>query len=96
MIEAGRNVHFTEDERSSTQLFEIVGEDGGGVFHKTATTLSWSNGFVLSFNIAIPVTSLVQDTFCRAAIHWDAIPCNASCGKDHQLADELSSIAARR
>ena len=82
---------MTEDERATTQLWEIKATDGGNVMHKIANKFQWSNGYVWHFNIAINIMEIVDD---RSP--WYKALCNSLEYNGTQVLQYLPTQAASR
>ena len=71
-VECGSTWRFTTDEISSTQHWTLMSNNDQAVMAKIATTLSWSNSFLGTYNYVFPtavVTNSESDDHCQALLH---------------------------
>lgn len=68
-VEAGSTIKFTTDELASTQHWVLESNNGQGIMSRIATTLSWGNGYLWTYNYVFPTSLVVDDN----SDHWKAL-----------------------
>ena len=68
-VEAGSTIKFTTDELASTQYWVLESNNDQSIMSRIATTLSWSNGYLWTYNYVFPTSLVVDDN----SDHWKAL-----------------------